>query len=204
MRSALSLVSALALMLSVLPVPRLQAAVMLGQQSEGPPLRIEVIEGEGAVNNVRQRVAREPTIRVVDRNNKPVAGAAITFLLPQMGAGGTFANGATILNVITNQQGIAVASGLQANAAAGAFQINVVASFQGQTATAAIAQSNAAAATSAGVSTGALVGIGAAVAGAVVAAVVIGGGDDPTPPQPVPPQPVVISFSLGTPTVRTP
>jgi hypothetical protein len=204
MRRVLFLLSVLATVLAILPAPRVNAAVLLGQQAEGPPLRIEVIEGEGAVNNIRQRVAREPTIRVVDRNNKPVAGAAITFLLPQMGAGGTFANGATILNVITNQQGIAVASGLQANAAAGAFQINVVASFQGQTATAAIAQSNAAAAATSGVSTGVLVGIGAAVAGAVVAAVVIGGGDDPTPPQPVPPQPIVISFSLGTPVVRTP
>ena len=39
-------------------------------------LNIEIVEGEGAVNNIRQRMAREPMVQVTDENRKPVAGAA--------------------------------------------------------------------------------------------------------------------------------
>ncbi len=197
--------------------PGLYADFALGQTSETPALRIEILEGEGAINNVRQRTAREPIVRVVDRNNRPVAGAAVLFLLPQSGAGGSFSGGAKVLNVITNQQGVAAARGLQLNTVVGEFQIRVTASYQGQTATAAIAQTNSAAAAGAagaggaaagaggGLSTGAVVGIVAAVAGAAigVALGVGGGGGGPAPVTGPPPTPT-IGVSLGSPTVATP
>jgi hypothetical protein len=50
-------------------------------------IQIVIVEGEGAINNIRQRVAREPIIQVEDENRRPVAGAAVTFLLPNQGAG---------------------------------------------------------------------------------------------------------------------
>jgi hypothetical protein len=53
-------------------------------------LSITIVEGEGAINNVRQRVNREPIVQVEDNNRKPVAGAVVVFLLPDQGASGTF------------------------------------------------------------------------------------------------------------------
>src|SRR5260370_7778764 len=45
-------------------------------------LNIVVVEGEGAINNVRQRTAREPVVRVEDENHKPIVGPAVVFTLP--------------------------------------------------------------------------------------------------------------------------
>ncbi|HJT88175.1 MAG TPA: hypothetical protein VJ732_09975, partial [Bryobacteraceae bacterium] len=92
---------------------------------QAPMLNIVVVEGEGAINNIRQRTAREPIIQVEDQNHKPVAGAVVAFTLPTQGAGGTFANGARMLSVVTDSQGRAVATGLRPNNIAGQFQIRV-------------------------------------------------------------------------------
>ena len=43
-------------------------------------------------------------VQVTDENRKPVAGAAVVFLLPNQGAGGTFANGARSLTTLTDSQ----------------------------------------------------------------------------------------------------
>ena len=58
-------------------------AVASAQQP--PELQILVIDGEGSINNVKQRTAREPVIEVRDRNNRPVAGALILFEAPRNG-----------------------------------------------------------------------------------------------------------------------
>ena len=38
-------------------------------------LNLVVVEGEGQINNIKQRSAREPVVQVQDENHKPVAGA---------------------------------------------------------------------------------------------------------------------------------
>ena len=126
----------------------LAQTVGYGYQETGsiPKLNIEIVEGEGAVNNIRQRMAREPMVQVTDENRKPVAGAAVVFLLPNQGAGGAFANGAKSLTTLTDSNGNAVARGLQANRLSGQYQMNVTASHQGQTASKSINMTNAAAA----------------------------------------------------------
>ena len=48
-------------------------------------LNIVIVEGDGAINNIRQRTAREPIVQVEDENNMPVAGATVYFLLPESG-----------------------------------------------------------------------------------------------------------------------
>jgi len=152
-------------------------------------LNIVIIEGEGATNNIRQRMAREPIVQVEDENHKPVAGAAVVFTLPTHGAGGAFANGAHTLTTVTNDQGQATARGFQANGAKGSYQMRVNASNNGQTATANINMVNAAAAAGAGAGAGAAAGIsgkliavivvvGAAAAGGAIAAVKAGGGNN--------------------------
>ena len=122
-------------------------AILCAQDAPTPKmLNIEILEGEGIVNNVKQRVAREPIVEVTDENHKPVAGAAVTFLLPSNGASGVFPNGSNILTTVTGPDGKATASGIKANGAKGQYQIRVTASFKGVTATQTIAMSNIAAA----------------------------------------------------------
>jgi hypothetical protein len=135
-------------------------------QEPAHKLNLVIIEGDGAINNIRQRTAREPIVQVEDENHKPVAGAAVLFLLPSRGAGGTFANGSHSLSVVSDAQGRAVAQGLQVNNVKGQFQIQVTATSNGLTATATITQTTAAAAgTSAAASTG--------ISGKVIAIVAI-------------------------------
>lgn len=137
-------------------------------QEPQPKLEIVIVEGEGAINNVKERVNREPIVQVEDENHKPVAGAAVVFFLPDQGPGGTFADGTRSLTVTTDAQGRAVARGIQFNRASGQMQIRVTATASGQTATATITQTNVAgSASGAGLSTAAKVWI---IVGVVVAA----------------------------------
>ncbi|MCX6626015.1 MAG: hypothetical protein NTW28_00095 [Candidatus Solibacter sp.] len=103
-------------------------------------LNIVVVEGEGAINNVRQRVARAPVVRVEDQNHKPIAGAAVVFTLPTEGATGEFSNGGKSLTMITDNQGLAAAQSLRLNQMAGKVPIHVNASYRGLTARTSITQ----------------------------------------------------------------
>jgi hypothetical protein len=175
-------------------------------------LNLVIVEGDGAINNIRQRTAREPIVQVEDENHKPVAGAVVVFLLPNQGAGGTFANGAHTLTVITDEQGRAVARGLRPNTGQGQFQIHVNASLNGQTASATITQSNAAGAAGAGAGAAAAGGISgkliavlivvgaAAAAGGAYAATHSGGAASTTPPAAA----VSTSITAGAGTVGAP
>lgn len=182
----------------------LSALLAFAQQDAPPPskLNIIVIEGEGAINNVRQRVTREPIVQVEDENRKPVAGAAVVFTLPSQGASGTFANGSNILTVFTDQNGRAVMSGMRANNVPGQMQIRVNASYRGTTASTSISATNVAVA-GAAIATGKLIAILAVVGGAAAAGVAVAAtrGDSGTPGAP-PTSPTVVT--PGTPTVGPP
>ena len=160
----------------------LLAPVMLpGQEPQGAPkLNIVVAEGEGAINNIKQRTARDTIIQVEDENHKPISGAAVVFLLPGDGPGGTFAGGAKAAALVTDDNGQAVMPRLQPNQLNGQFQIRVTASHQGyQPANGVIHQSvgsgggGAAPATHAGIS-GKVIGILVAVAAAGAIGAVVG------------------------------
>jgi hypothetical protein len=103
-------------------------------------INIVVLEGEGATNNVRQRAARDPVVRVEDENHKPIAGVAVVFTLPTEGATGEFANGAKSLTIMTDSQGQATAQSLKMNPVAGKVPIHVNASYRGLTARTSITQ----------------------------------------------------------------
>ena len=151
-----------------------QSIPLRAQESPAPgKIRIVIVEGEGAINNVRQRVAREPIIQVEDENRRPVAGAAVTFLLPNQGAGATFANGARSLTITTDAQGQAAARGLRPNNVNGQYEIRVNASHQGRADSAVISQTNAiTAAVATGISAK-LIAILAIAGGAVAAGAVV-------------------------------
>jgi hypothetical protein len=152
-------------------------------------LNLVIVEGDGAINNIRQRTAREPIVQVEDENHKPIAGAAVVFLLPDQGASGVFANGSHTLTVTTDATGRAVAHGFRPNNVQGQLQMRVTASYQGKTANATISQTNAiggaaAGAAGAGISAKliAIIAIaGAAAAGGAIAAT--RGGHSSTTPQ---------------------
>jgi len=169
-------------------------------------LSITIVEGEGAINNIRQRVNREPIVQVEDENHKPIAGAVVVFLLPDTGATGTFPNGARMLMTVTDNQGRAAARGIRPNGQSGPMLIRVTASFQGLTASSVITQTNAAAATAAsgaGISVGAKWAIILAIAGGAAAGGIIaathGGGSSSGSSAPPP-----ITITPGTPTVGGP
>src|SRR3954447_17556088 len=98
LRSCSAVLAALSLLVPALPA-----------QATPASLQITILDGEEAINNIRQRTAREPIVQVEDENHKPVAGAAVIFLLPNDGAGGTFAGGARTLTTVTDSKGQAVA-----------------------------------------------------------------------------------------------
>ena len=184
----------------------LQTLPLAAQETSAPqPLNLVIVEGEGATNNIRQRTAREPIVQVEDENHKPVAGAAVVFLLPDQGASGSFANGSHMLTVTSDAQGRAVAHGFRPNNLQGKFNIRVSASFQGKTATATITQTNvlvgaAAAAAGAGISLKliAILAIaGAAAAGGAIAAT-HGGSSSPSTPA------AMATITPGTGTVGAP
>ena len=196
--SRLSAVTAYLLVIALITAP-------LSAQDQPAPtkLNIVILEGEGAINSVRQRVAREPVVQVEDENHKPIGGAAVTFLLPNQGAGATFANGARSLTVLTDDKGQAVARGLKPTNVNGNYQIRVNASFKGQTANTSISQSTAmaTAAVAGGISAKVLIILavaGAAAAGGAIAAT-RGGGSPSTPPGA---QPTVLT--PGAPTIGAP
>jgi hypothetical protein len=182
-------------------------------QDAAPKLNLVVVEGEGAINNIRQRTAREPVVQVEDENHKPIAGAAVVFSLPSQGAGGTFTGGSHSLTVMTDSQGRAVAHGLQPNNVKGQFQIHVNASYNGQTANANINQSNAVAAgaataASAGISTKLIVILAAVAAAAAVgglyASGAIGGSNNGSLSQTIAPGATLVTITPGTGTVGPP
>jgi hypothetical protein len=119
------------------------APVPLAADPDPDGLTITILDGEGALNNIRARTAREPIVQVTDKNHKPVAGAFVLFkVVPgPNGAGGTF-NGASSLNVQTDAQGKAVGHGLKPNSTQGQYQIQVSANFAGVTAQVTIHQTN--------------------------------------------------------------
>ena len=90
-------------------------------------LRIQVMEGEGAVYALGARVSRPLTVLISDETGKPVAGASVSFHLPEEGPGGTFGNGLRTDVATTDSNGHANPHAMQVNRTPGRFQIRVVA-----------------------------------------------------------------------------
>jgi hypothetical protein len=172
------------------------------EPQDAPKLFINIVEGEGALNNVKQRVNREPVVQVEDENHKPIAGAAVVFFLPTSGPSGTFANGSQTLTVTTDATGRASATGIHPNHFTGKMQIRVSASANGQSASAIITQMNVVGANvGGGLSTTAKVLIVVAVAAGAAAGAIIathGGGSSSSTTT------SAITITPGTPTVGAP
>ena len=107
-----------------------------------PGVTLEVVQGDGAIHNVRGTSFVEPILRVSEAG-RPVSGASVTFLVPQVGPGGRFADG-PVLTVTTGEDGIATGRGLRPNNQAGQWDLRVSASYAGRLGRVTLTQINAA------------------------------------------------------------
>ena len=107
-----------------------------------PGLKIIVVDGEGAINNIQLGSGREPVVEIRDETDRPLSGAKVTFSLPERGPGGTFFGASRNVTLATDEQGRATATGFRPNLQEGRFQIQVTAVAGEKTATAVITQSN--------------------------------------------------------------
>lgn len=194
------------LLAAVLCVPQAPAlAASPPAQAEQAKLKIVILEGEGAVNNVRQRTAREVIVEVQDENNRPVGGAVVMFTLPDRGPTGAFANGQRISTVTTGADGRAQTMLTELNKAKGDMAIRVNASHQGARATAIVTQTSVATGVSAAATAGIILGIVAGAGAAAAVALTGGGGSTPSPtPTPTPTPRPTVTISAGQPTVGAP
>jgi len=158
-------------LLSLFLVVLLVAQSTVTAQEPATNLRITVLEGEGAMNNIKLRSPRNLVVQIEDSNKKPLPQVAVTFTAPNTGAGGAFSNGESTTTVTTDPQGRASIRGFRPNTQAGKFEIRVSASSNGETARATITQFNMAvsAPPPAKSNTGKLIAIIAVVGGAAAA-----------------------------------
>jgi hypothetical protein len=123
-------------MLKILNVALFAGLAIAGTPSNNTPsrpYRVAVVAGEGALNSLPSRSAREPVVRVTGGSGKPIAGARVEFDAPKAGPGATFSGGTTHFATTTNSDGVAKAAGLRNNGVAGGFILLVHVSYQGQT-----------------------------------------------------------------------
>ena len=165
-------------------------------------LKIVIVEGEDALINVNQPSTRDVVIEVRDAKEAAIEGASVTFFLPAQGPGGVFGNGTNTMTATTDRDGRAIARSIRYSKQTGRFEIRVIASYKGQTATAIVHQT-----TVAGMSTSGgggsskkiwiivAVGAAAAIGGAIAAT--HGGGSSSSSSGP-------IVITAGTPTVGGP
>ena len=116
---------------------------LFAQTSGG--LKIAIVEGHNERNNIKLKLAVTPIVEVRDERDRLVPGARISFVLPNFGAGGRFADGTQSMLVWTDSQGRAAATGLTPNSTEGKFNIRVTATYSDKTGSAIIVQENTAA-----------------------------------------------------------
>ena len=170
------------------------SANAVGAAQEAANLKIVVIAGEDSVNVIKQKTAVAPVVEIRDRNNQPVANAVVRFTV-RGGRNARLANGVRVVQAASDATGRAAVSALTPTGT-GLVQIDVTATFQGQTIAATITQTNVATAAEAasvaggttgggagggGLSNGAIAGIGAAGAGGVLVSTLAGGNETPEP-----------------------
>ncbi|MBI3665298.1 MAG: carboxypeptidase regulatory-like domain-containing protein [Acidobacteria bacterium] len=114
----------------------------VGRSEESGVLKIVVLEGDGAFNNMKKRIGRDPVVEVRDEKDHPVAGAKVVFTLPPDGPSATFDGGGRVFRATTDERGRAATKGLKPNSTEGRYKIAVTASWSSRSGYAAISQSN--------------------------------------------------------------
>jgi hypothetical protein len=112
-----------------------------------PPggIQILLLEGHKVRNSLLSKTAISPVVQVLDSQDQPITGAAVTFEVSPTGPGGHFGvppdPPTPTVTVRTDFAGQATAH-FTPNAIAGRFSIKVTAAIEGQTAVAGMVQTN--------------------------------------------------------------
>lgn len=106
------------------------------------PLQVNVLEGEGAFNDIKKGIGRAPVVEVKDESGQAIENAKVVFQLPDTGASGSFLDGSRTFVGTTDRQGRVAAPALKPNKVEGQFAIVVTASKDGSTGRAEIRESN--------------------------------------------------------------
>ncbi len=171
---------------------------------------LKITVPEGSLPVVRPGAVGELVVQLLDDQDRGVAGAVVTFQLPNSGASGSFPDGGTFLTVISNQRGRATAL-VKTNNVAGEILVRVSASSQDQSASITIPLKSEAAvggpppAVRKGGS-GKVIAILAVVGGGAAGAVLATagkGGSKAVPSTPVVPTPAATPATVLTPGVTT-
>jgi hypothetical protein len=149
--------------------PALLAQSAIPQADKVPQLDLTVLAGEGGVNIVKAKKAVMPVVEVRDQERRTVPGLSVTFAAPTSGPHVTFAHGSSTYSTVTDSDGRATVSAMTP-VGQGEFKISVIATDQGETATAVISQTNYLTVTAANAATGGAATSGAAKSGATMPA----------------------------------
>jgi hypothetical protein len=106
--------------------------------------RIQILEGDDGVNIIDKKTAVKTVVRIVDKNNLPVAGVAVTFAVVMAKTRGPrveFPGGKESITVETNSEGLAEAPASTPEVS-GSLKIRISASYLGQTVATTITQTN--------------------------------------------------------------
>jgi hypothetical protein len=90
-------------------------------------VQLKVVEGDGVAHRIGSRATRGLTVLVTDETGRPVEHAAVSFRLPEDGAGGVFSTGLRTEVATTGPDGRASVWGMQWNKTAGPVQIRITA-----------------------------------------------------------------------------
>lgn len=105
-------------------------------------LKVFVLQGDGAVNSIKERSVTQPIVEVRNERNQPVQGAEVLFELPAEGPGGFFGGQKLGWAGKTDAKGQVVAAGLVPNEKPGRFNIRVSATHGDSFGSAIVAQTN--------------------------------------------------------------
>src|SRR5438874_2446944 len=117
-------------------------STFLAAGADQRPLQINIVEGEGAFNDIKKGVAHAPVVEVKDESGRPVENAKVVFQLPEMGASGSFLDGSKTFVATSDKTGRAGAPVLKPNNVEGSFAIVVTASKDGSVGHAEVRESN--------------------------------------------------------------
>jgi hypothetical protein len=151
------------------------AQFALAQSAIG--LRLQIVQGDRSENIIGRSAAVAISVRVTDRNNRPISGATVVLTAPDKGASGDF-DGQNSFRTMTNEEGVAVVRNYRPNRVEGRYPILVQAEYLGELATGIMVQTNAVAKKS----HGKMIAIAAAAGGAVGIAMAARGGGGSTNP----------------------
>lgn len=129
--------------MSLAQQPQETPAAPAAQAPAPASIKLMVVQGEGAINNIEKRVVTEPIVEVRDQENRPVVGAEVVFTTPPSGPSATFFGASRTYTVKSDENGRARGTGLSPNVEEGTYPIDVTATLGNLQTSVSITQTNA-------------------------------------------------------------